>query len=303
MADYGTKAADYQADTVAYSGLIGKIGKQLVTGETINSEFAGLFKENYKTGRDLEIAVYKAATGVDYSATEAPPAPFPRAEVLLFNVSTKRTFAVTIDEKEIYESVNDEAKATNIAADIVQMLYSGAFDEENANVISLFREALPSDGDIPSGRSVEIISGGTYEEPATEAAAKSLLADMKNWAKLIRRGKPVANPKGLSVKASTVCALIPYNAETGVDVYARMGAENVDYSRYGIDEVYEYVPEEGETPAIYIFDTRYVQLSKIHPDSYKEQPVAGCDNVKAYLHRYIQYAACPLFNAVKLTEV
>ncbi|MBQ8428302.1 MAG: hypothetical protein IJX18_03515 [Clostridia bacterium] len=299
MPDYGTKTDNYVASVNIYSGLIGKIGKQLVEGETIESEFAGLYKENFKTGRDLEIAVYKAATGVDYSATDAPPAPFPQAEVLLFKQATKRTYPVKIDEKEIRESVGDEAKATDIAAAIVQTLYSGAFDEENANVVSMFADAVDTD----AGSGVQIVNGGTYEEPATEAAAKSLLADMKNWAKLIRRGKAVANPKGLKVKASVVCALIPYNAETGVDVYARMGAENVDYSRYGIDEVYEYVPEEGETPAVYIFDTRYAQISKVHPDSYKERDVAGCDNVDAFLHRYVQYAACPLFNAVKLTEV
>lgn len=298
MPDYGTRTNNYTATPNIYSGMIGKIGKQLVEGETIESEFAGLFKESYRTGRDLEIAVYKAATGVDYSATDAPAAPFPQAEILLFKQATKRTYPVKIDDKEIRESVNDEAKATETAAAIVQSLYSGAFEEENANVVSIFADAVDTD----AGAGVQIVNGGTYEEPATEAAAKSLLADMKNWAKLIRRGKAVANPKGLKVKASVVCALIPYNAETGVDVYARMGAENVDYSRYGIDEVYEYVPEDGETPAIYIFDTRYAQISKIHPDSYKEQEIAGCDNVNAFLHRYIQYAGCSLFNCVKLTE-
>lgn len=300
MPDYGTKTGvgGYSASTNGYSGMIGKIGKQLVEGETIESEFASLFKEPYKTGRDMEIAVYKQATGVDYSATDAPDAPFPQAEVLLFKQATKRTYAVKIDDKEIRESANDEAKAMETASAIVQTLYSGAFKEENENIVSIFADAVDTD----AGSGVQIVNGGTYEEPATEAAAKSLLADMKNWAKLIRRGKAVANPKGLEVKAPVVCALIPYNAVTGIDVYARMGAENLDYSRYGIDEVYEYVPEDGETPAVYIFDTRYAQISKLHPDSYKEQEIAGCDNVNAFLHRYIQYAGCALFNAVKLTE-
>lgn len=298
MPDYGTKTNNYLATPNVYSGMIGKIGKQLVEGETINSEFAGLYKESFKTGRDLEVAVYKAATGVDYSATDAPAAPFPQAEVLIFKEATKRTFAVKIDDKDIRESVNDEAKATETAAAIVQTLYSGAFEEENDNVVSIFADAVDTD----TGAGVQIINGGTYEEPANETAAKSLLADIKNWAKLIRRGKAEANPKGLKVKAPVVCALIPYNAVTGLDVYARMGAEHLDYSRFDVDEVYEYVPAEGETPAVYIFDTRYAQISKVHPDSYKEKDVAGCDNVDAYLHRYIQYAGCPLFNAVKLTE-
>ena len=299
MPDYGTNTKNYTASANIYSGMIGKIGKQLVEGETIESEFAGLYKENYRTGKDLEIAVYKAATSVDYSATDAPPAPFPQSEVLLFKTATKRTYPVKIDDKQIRESVNDETKATEAAAAIVQTLYSGAFEEENANVVAIFEDAIDTD----AGAGVQIVNGGTYEEPANETAAKSLLAQIKNWAKLIRRGKPEANPKGLKVKAPVVCALIPYNAQTGIDVYARLGAENLDYTRYDIDEVYEYVPEPDSTPAIYIFDTRYAQISKVHPDSYKEQEIAGCDNVNAFLHRYIQYAGCSLFNAVKLTEV
>lgn len=298
MADYGTKTNVYAVSTTE-SGLIGKIGRQLVEGETIESEFGGLFKENFKTGRDLEVAVYKAATGTDYSATDAPPAPFPQADVLVFKQATKRTYSVKIDDKDIREGANDEEKAAQIAGEIVQTLYSGAFKEENANIVDLFASATAGKAGEDA---TKIVNGGTYEGPATETAAKSLLSDIKNWAKLIRRGKAKANPKGLEVKAPVVCALIPYNAQTGIDVYARLGAEQLDYSRYGIDEVYEYVPEDGETPAVYIFDTRYAQISKVHPDSYKEQPVAGCDNVNAYLHRYIQYAACSLFGAVKLTE-
>ena len=164
MPDYGTKTGSYVATPNVYSGMIGKIGKQLVEGETIESEFAGLFKEAYRTGRDLEIAVYKQATGVDYSATDAPTAPFPQAEVLLFKQATKRTYAVKIDEKDIRESVNDEAKATEAASAIVQTLYGGAFDEENANIVAIFADAVDTDG----GSGVQIVNGGTYEEPATE---------------------------------------------------------------------------------------------------------------------------------------
>ena len=298
MADYGKKTDDYEASVSPYTGMIGKIGKQLVEGETIESEFAGLFKEPYEKGRELEIAVYKSATGVDYSATDAPPAPFPQSEVLIFKGATKRTYAVKIDDKQIRESVNDLEKATATAGEIVQTLYSGAFKEENANIVALFEDAVDTD----AGSGVHIINGGTYEEPADDASAKSLLAGIKNWAKLIRKGKAVANPKGLEVKAPVVCALIPYNAMTGLDVYARLNAEQLDFAKLNVDEVYEYVPDEESTPAIYLFDSRWAQISKLHPDSYKEKDVAGCDNVDAFLHRYIQYAACSLFNAVKLTE-
>jgi hypothetical protein len=299
MSDYGTIPAGYTATQNIYSGLIGKIGRQLVEGETINSEFSGLFKEEYKTGRELEVAVYKAATGVDYSATDAPEAPFPQKEVLIFKSATKRTYPVKIDDKEIREGALDEARAAEIAGEIVQTLYSGAFKEENKEIKSIIRGAVDTD----TGAGQQIIDGGSYAEPATETDAKALLAKIKNFAKLIRAGKKEVNPKGLEVKAPVVCELIPYNALTGIDVYARLGAENPEYTRFDIDEVYEYVPDvDEEEPAIYIFDSRYAQISKIHPDSYKEQPVAGCDNVNAFLHRYVQYAACPLFSAVKIVE-
>ena len=43
-----------------------------------------------------------------------------------------------------------------------------------------------------------------------------------------------------------------------------------------------------------------MQIWKKRPDSYKEHPVAGCDNVEAFLHRYMLYAGCPLFSCVKI---
>ena len=78
--DYGTTAANYTPD-VLYTG-IGKFARELIGSERINSRFSSLFKEPFKNGKDLEVKVYKKATGVDYSATDAPAAPYPAAEVL-----------------------------------------------------------------------------------------------------------------------------------------------------------------------------------------------------------------------------
>ena len=142
-----------------------------------------------------------------------------------------------------------------------------------------------------------------YSVPTSENEAKTLLAQIKNIAKEIRRGAAGVNPKGLKVRAPRVVMFIPAEAETGIDVYARLSNVNESkFAQYGVDEVFEYLVPEGGTPAIYIADDRYFQISKVHEDSYKEQPVAGCDNVNAYLHRYIQYAGCPLFSCVRIKK-
>lgn len=294
-ADYGTPSASYTADKNIYSGMVGKIAKQLITGQGIESEFGSLFKEPMRNGKDLEVAVYLAATGVPYSATDAPAAPFPSSEVLIFKNNTKTTYSVKLDDNQIAESTTSAENVTKAAAEIVQTLYAGAFKDENEAILGLLSNA--------SAESKQIIDIGTYQEPMSESIAKNLLGQIKEFAKQIRRGSASVNPKGLKIRAPRVVLFVPTSVETGIDVYARLGSVNEStFARYGVDEVFEYLVPEGGTPAIYIADDRYFQISKVHEDSYKEQPVAGCDNVNAYLHRYIQYAGCPLFSCVRMKE-
>lgn len=294
-ADYGTPSANYTADKNIYSGMVGKIAKQLITGQGIESEFGSLFKEPMRNGKDLEVAVYLAATGVPYSATDAPAAPFPSSEVLIFKNNTKTTYAVKLDDNQIAESTTSAENATKAAAEIVQTLYAGAFKDENDAILGLLSNA--------TAESKQIIDIGTYQEPMSESIAKNLLGQIKEFAKQIRRGSASVNPKGLKIRAPRVVLFVPTSVETGIDVYARLGSVNEStFARYGVDEVFEYLVPDGQTPSIYIADDRYFQISKVHEDSYKEQPVAGCDNVNAYLHRYIQYAGCPLFSCVRMKE-
>ena len=294
-ADYGTPSVSYTADKNIYSGMVGKIAKQLITGQGIESEFGSLFKEPMRNGKDLEVAVYLAATGVPYSATDEPAAPFPSSEVLIFKNNTKTTYAVKLDDNQIAESTTSAENATKAASEIVQTLYAGAFKDENEAILGLLSDA--------NAESKQIIDIGTYQEPMSEAIAKNLLGQIKEFAKQIRRGSASVNPKGLKVRAPRVVLFVPTSVETGIDVYARLGSVNEStFARYGVDEVFEYLVPDGKTPAIYIADDRYFQISKVHEDSYKEQPVAGCDNVNAYLHRYIQYAGCPLFSCVRMKE-
>ena len=100
--------------------------------------------------------------------------------------------------------------------------------------------------------------------------------------------------------AAYVGVLIPERILQGLNVWARMGAYNAQYSTIDADYIFTYTPDEGDEGDIFVFDTDYMQIWKKRPDSYKEHPVAGCDNVEAFLHRYMLYAGCPLFSCVKI---
>ena len=290
-ADYGTAAANYKPD-VLYTG-IGKFAKELIDSERVTSRFSSLFKEGFTSGKDLEVKVYKKATGVDYSATNAPEAPYPVAEVLCFKGQTRRTYPTKIDEKDCYEAAIDEAHAREAAEKIVQTLYTKAFDEENGYAMAVFKDAKAASNQI-------IDWAYQYNDTDSEKGARELLKQIKYVAGLIRKGETIVNPHGLNVAARSVKMIVPLIDAIGIDVYARMSAYNESFAAYGVDEVITYTPDDGEEGEIYIFDNEYAQFAKAHPDSYKEQPIAGCDNYNAFLHRYIQYAGCPLFSCVRI---
>lgn len=289
--DYGVTAATYTPDTF-YSG-VGKFAEQLVRSERIESRFSSLFKEEKKTGKDLEVVVYKKATGVDYSATNAPAAPYPSSEVLCFKGQERRTYPVKIDRKDIDEAALNEAGANASAEKIVGTLYSGAFEEENSYAIAVFKDAKAANNQI-------VDYAYQYNDTDSEKGARELLKQVKIVAKLIRKGETSVNPHGLKVPAASVKMLVPLSDEVGMDVYARMSAYNESFAAYGVDEIITYTPDDGEEGEIYIFDNEYAQFSKTHADSYRQQEIAGCDNVDAFLHRYVQYAGCPLFSCVRI---
>lgn len=297
--DYGTAPASYTPDVI-YSGMIGKIAKQVIEGTTIRSKFAGLFKEPMRFGKDLEAALIKAATGKDYTPTGDVTAADPSADVLIFKNSKKRTYSVKIDYNRINEIAVDGERAQREAEMIVQSLYSGAFADENTYILSAFSGATA--GTPSSAGTVQIVSGSNYTIPTDTASAQKLLQAIKDYAKYIRQGDTSVNPRANSCIADTVCMIIPAKVMTAIDVYGRLDFNNNEYSRFDVDEVYEYIPASGGDDSIYIFDTKYAQFCKLHEDSYKEADKAGNDNVDAFLHTYRQYAACPLFSAVKLEQ-
>lgn len=288
---YGVTAATYTPDTF-YSG-VGKFAEQLVRSERIESRFSSLFKEEMKTGKALEVVMYKKATGVDYSATNAPAAPYPSSEVLCFKGQERRTYPVKLDRKDIDEAALNEAGASTAAEQIVGTLYSAAFEEENNYAIAVFKDAKAANKQI-------IDYTYQYNDTDSEKGARELLKQVKIVAKLIRKGETSVNPHGLKVPAASVKMLVPLSDEVGMDVYARMSAYNESFAAYGVDEIITYTPDEGEEGEIYIFDNEYAQFRKVHADSYRQQEIAGCDNVDIFLHRYVQYAGCPLFSCVRI---
>lgn len=295
--DYGLAPASYTPDVI-YSGMIGKIAKQVIEGTTIRSKFAGLFKEPMRFGKDLEAALIKAATGKDYTPTGDVTAADPSADVLIFKNSKKRTYSVKIDHNRIDEIAIDGERAQREAEMIVESLYSGAFKDENDYILSVFSGATAA---APSAAgTTQIVQGSTYTTPTDTASAQKLLQNIKNYAKYIREGDASVNPRTNSCIADTVCMIIPTPVLTAIDVYGRLDFKNNEYSRFDVDEVYEYIPTSGGDASIYIFDTKYAQFCKLHEDSYKEADKAGNDNVDAFLHTYRQYAGCPLFGAVKM---
>ncbi|MCQ2398955.1 MAG: hypothetical protein MJ072_00425, partial [Clostridia bacterium] len=219
----------------------------------------------------------------------------PTTKVLLYKDTTDKTYPVLIDAVDIDASAKDEASARDFAEKTIASLYSGAESDTRANILAIFTDADASDD--------EIIEGGTYSEPTTEENAKALLYQIKNFAKHIKKGATDVNPSGLKVKAPRVGLLLPVDAQTGIEVYAKLSAENVNYTDYNVDDVFTYIVETGETAEIYVFDERYVQAYRRRKDTYEEQPIKGTGgSTNAYLTTFRIYAGCPLFSCVRLSE-
>ena len=295
MADYGKTTAEYTPSTVVYTGAIGKIAEQVIRSEKIKGEFSPLFKGTFETGKDLEVILLKRVQGVAFSSTTPPAANPVPTDVLYHTADLRRTYPALIDQKYIDESVINAENATKYAAEVVAAMYNGAYDEENANVISIFKDAKAASNQI-------IDSDYSYNDYGTERGCKELLQQIETTIEYIRRGESSVNPRGHKVSAARVGVLIPARIMKGVDVWARMSAYNKEYSAISADDVFTYTPDEGDEGEIFIFDEDYVQLWKTHSDSYKEHPVAGCDNVQAFLHRYTMLAGCPLFSCVRIKQ-
>lgn len=293
MADYGKTATEYKPAAGIYTGLIGKIAEEVIRGEMVKGHFDSLIKGTFTSGKDLEVALLKRATGAAYNRTTPPKPGAPEVSVLYHTQDTARTYGVLIDDNEIQEGTISAENANKYAAEVVQTLYNGAEDETNDYIVSILKDANAAANQI-------VEAAYKYNDYKTERGCKELLQAINTNAAYIRKGERSVNPQGNKVMAASVGVLIPERILQGLNVWARMGAYNAQYSAIDADYIFTYTPDEGDEGDIFVFDTDYMQIWKKRPDSYKEHPIAGCDNVEAFLHRYMLYAGCPLFSCVKI---
>ena len=293
MADYGKTATEYKPAAGIYTGLIGKIAEEVIRGEMVKGHFDSLIKGTFTSGKDLEVALLKRATGTAYNRTTPPKPGAPGVSVLYHTQDTARTYGVLIDDNEIQEGTISAENASKFAAAVVQTLYNGAEDETNNYIVSILKDAN-------AGAHQIVEDTYKYNDFKTERGCKELLQAINTNAAYILKGERSVNPQGNKVMAASVGVLIPERILQGLNVWARMGAYNAQYSAIDADYIFTYTPDEGDEGEIFVFDTDYMQIWKKRPDSYKEHPVAGCDNVEAFLHRYMLYAGCPLFSCVKI---
>lgn len=306
---YGELSPNYAPDVITYTGMIGKIAKQVIEVEGVKSLFDVFQKDDIEYGKDLEIALYEMATGEAYNRKASPTerADDPKAHVLLFKELIERTYGVTVDENQIRLSANNATVAERNAEIIIDTLYQGAQTEKNANVMNLFTGAITGTAGEGFGGEAAVIGyedNGANAFPVTdEATARAYVLAVRTVAKNIRNGSTSVNLGELKVRAKRVIMVVPSTTVDKVDVLLRMNVYNDEYSRFAVDEVVEYDPKEYPEAkgATWICDERFIQLRK-QREYYGEQPIARSANVDAYLNTSYMYAACPLFDCVVIRE-
>jgi hypothetical protein len=297
MADFGATGANYSPDVLS-TGLIGKIAKQVVEGESVPYLFSSLDKGQITTGKDLEIALIKAAVGVDPTA-DSPDFEKPEFLTRYFKEWLPKVFPVMVDYEDIDDGATNEANAEAQASKIVDSLYQGASKFKNEQAIAAFVAAIAPEAG-------HITNVGGAEEITNEATANSYLSLVKRIAKKVRRGSPSVNVDGLDIPAERVVMIAPADRITQIDVYKRTATEQLEYARFDVDEVIEYDPDKfsAMNGATIICDERYVQFYE-KARHYSERLRVGADNgnsVEAALNVRLAFWLCPLFNAAVITE-
>ena len=320
MADFGTTALN---PTAQYSGLIGKIAKTVIEGESVPNLFSGVHKGTLKFGKYLETQLRKAAMGIptdsamyimeDQNAFPALAADtrngnvkdnannnYTAQVVLYFKEWVKRTYNTVIDYDDIDEGSQDESVANEQAAKIVDALYQGATKDKNKQAFANLAAAIAT----AATDTKAIVKVGDVAEISNIATADAWLALVKKTAKKVRRGSGAVNPADskAEIHANRVIMVTPADNITGVDVYKRAPSPDNEYTRFDVDEVIEYdadrYPEMNG--ATVIADERYFQFydkEKTYRENEALMQGAAGPAVLCTLATRDMYALCPLFNA------
>jgi hypothetical protein len=325
MSDFGTTALN---PTAQISGLIGKIAKTVIEGESVPNLFSGVHKGTLKYGKYLEMQLRKAARGVltASAAKMFDEGGFPvndsavrdasvrqnafdnyteKQAVLYFSEWVKKSYDTIIDYDDIDEGSQDESVANEQAAKIVDALYQGATKDANKQAFTNLAAAIAT----ASTASKAIVNVGSVAEVSDITTADAWLALVKKIAKKVRRGSGAVNPADntAEVPAQRVIMVTPADNITGVDVYKRAPSPDNEYTRFDVDEVIEYDPDRYPemNGATVIADERYFQFYE-KEKTYREndalmQGAAG-PAVLCTLATRDMYALCPLFNAAVIGQ-
>jgi hypothetical protein len=325
MADFGTTTLN---PTAQYSGLIGKIAKTVIEGESVPNLFSGVHKGTLKYGKYLEMQLRKAATGsntlsaseiiddlsgfpftndslVDPSVQVNTHANYSAQKTLYFKEWVKRAYSTIIDYDDIDEGSQDETIANEQAAKIVDALYQGATKDANKQAFTNLAAAIAT----AATEQKAIVKVGDVAEINGIESADTWLALVKKIAKKVRRGSGSVNPADSTaeIPANRVIMITPADNITGVDVYKRAPSPDNEYTRFDVDEVIEYDPDRYPemNGATVIADERYFQFYS-KERTYREndavmQGAAG-PAVLCTLATRDMYALFPLFNAAVIGQ-
>lgn len=300
MADFGKQTANYTPGTIAYSGQIAKIARQVIESEEIKSKYDIFEKEPIENGgKDIEVTIYEAATGVAYSPTTEPNAPNPVGNTLIFKTLTEKTYPVRINSWEIEKGALNLENAQRVADAVVGTLYDGDREDKNAQVEAILTAAAAGEPGALGG-ATQIVSAGEYSPVTDKTSAEAVVEVIKTVSRGMRIDPARYNPVSLKKPAEQVALIMPYDLKAKIDTYLFAASSQPDYLNYGVDAVIEAATDDIGG-AIYIVDYKYIQMYT-RKFKYAEEPEAGTDSVKAFLHTSRIYAGCPLFCAVKLPK-
>ena len=326
MADFGTTTFK---PTAQFSGLIGKIAKTVIEGESVPNLFSGVHKGTLRYGKYLEMQLRKSATpsesksainsisdlifpvndstygeGSEELATEVG-VNYQKTKTLYFKEWVKKVYPTVIDYDDIDEGSQDESVANEQAAKIVDALYQGATKDANKQAFTNLAAAIAT----AATENKAIVKVGDVAEINGIESADEWLALVKKIAKKVRRGSGAVNPADSTaeIPADRVIMITPADNITGVDVYKRAPSPDNEYTRFDVDEVIEYDPDRYPemNGATVIADERYFQFYS-KERTYRENDAlmqgASGPAVLCTLATRDMYALCPLFNAAVIGQ-
>lgn len=293
----GADATNYTNNV--YSGRIGKVTKQIVEGMDTPAKFAVFDKEDIENGEALEITLYEDATGLDYNPAGVNAISDPTSHTLYFNKLDEKTYTAKIDKWDIDKAASSTAYTEKVAGVITETLYGG--DNEHVKETMYTNLASLTAGSPNADGSTKLVGVGGVPEITNLATAQAVLTQIKLIAEGMREEPAAFNPYGLKKRPREIVLLLPYETRAKLEVYLFSNAENIDYTRYGVDHV-ESVPSSKTDGAIYLLDVDYIQ-NRLRKKVYEERPVFGSGgNVKAALSVSRMFAICPLYCAVKIPQ-